>query len=75
MTKEEFIILKSDIYNKTNKTIEKYPMLRLGQALFNETHKRYPDICNKIVGTKDDPFYNDKNIPSFWNKLYDMINL
>jgi len=43
----------------------KNPSFRLGQALFNFTSRVYPDIAEKIFGTKNDCFYDDNKITRF----------
>lgn len=43
----------------------RFPKLRYGQALFNEACSMFPAEVNKIRGTDDDCFYNDKKILAF----------
>lgn len=43
--------------------------LRNGQALFSALYEIHPDIADEITDTIFDPFYNDKKIADFINKL------
>lgn len=43
----------------------RFPELRHGQALFNEACSMFPEEVNKIRGTDDDCFYNNKKISAF----------
>ena len=43
----------------------RFPELRHGQALFNEACSMFPEEVNKIRGTDDDCFYNNKKISVF----------
>jgi len=37
-----------------------YPHWRYGQILFNVLHDGWPEIANKIRGTENDPFYEER---------------
>lgn len=43
--------------------------VRLGQALFNCLPKSY---WGRVTGKDFDPFYDDRNIPAFIDKLYEL---
>lgn len=40
--------------------------LRKGQNLMNALYELNPDLYKQITGTEADCFYQDKNIPKFW---------
>lgn len=44
---------------KVTRYRQDYPDLRVGQAFFNVLYCYYPDIADKIRGTKNDPFYKE----------------
>mgnify|MGYP007044129973 CR=1 FL=1 len=46
--------------------LQKYNTLwRNGQTHFNVLSDLYPEIAEKVRGTKIDPFHNDKVLPEF----------
>ena len=47
---------------------------RAGQAAFNHLHGAYPELANKINGTEADCFYDDKKIPAFIQRVYELCN-
>ncbi len=47
----------------------KYPEWREGQTWFNVLYEQHPEIADDIRGTILDPFYNDENLPRFFNFL------
>jgi hypothetical protein len=54
--------------SKANKIVDSTNQ-RLGQALMNALHDLDPYLAGSISGTYADPFYNNKNIPAFWNVI------
>lgn len=42
-----------------------FPELRYGQAVFNEAYSMFPEEVEKIRGTDDDCFYDNKKVSSF----------
>ena len=71
-------LFKEDTLKSAKEMKELNPYLRLGQAVFNVTHDRFPKIAFAIAGTDIDCFYEDKNIDAFLNKVeqtvYDTSN-
>jgi hypothetical protein len=47
---------------------------RKGQAAFNYLHSQFPALAIDIVGTDADCFYEDRVIPKFLNRLYELCN-
>ena len=42
---------------------------RLGQILYAELSLINSDLANEINGTETDPFYNNDNIPEFYERI------
>ena len=47
---------------------------RKGQAAFNYLQSHFPTLAADIVGTDADCFYQDRAIPRFFNRLYELCN-
>lgn len=48
---------------------------RRGQAMFNHlAQSRWGALAEKIRGTDADCFYDDKRIPAFLQRLYELCN-
>lgn len=45
------------------------PHLRLGQACMNALADIRPEWYRLVTGTPRDPFYQDANLPAFWDFL------
>lgn len=70
MTNEQFLSYKSNIELEAAQIITNEPYLRFGQCIYNTIATQYPDIMAMyIVGRNCDPFYNDNNLPKFWDEL------
>ena len=41
------------------------PGLRKGQAFFNVLLQLEPDVAHRLMGTAEDPFYDDGKLPEF----------
>jgi hypothetical protein len=39
--------------------------LRRGQTFFNVLSELEPELAGRVIGTADDPFYNDGKLPGF----------
>jgi len=48
---------------------EEYPSLRKGQSLMSTLYEIDTTIYRKIVGTDNDPFYDDKKLDNFFKFL------
>lgn len=46
--------------------------LRHGQVLFNVLFKCRQDLAVSLTGTEFDPFYDDRNVPSFLQKVEEL---
>lgn len=64
VNKVHYLIIKSKKDIKNNKN------LRYGQALMNNLFTIDEELYNQITGTKNDPFYNNKNIYNFIIYVY-----
>lgn len=42
---------------------------RIGQLAFNCLADLHPELARKVLGTKNDPFYQDDKIYGFWEWL------
>lgn len=70
MTNEQFLSYKSNVELEATQTIANEPYLRFGQCIYNIIAVQYPYIMAMyIVGRNCDPFYDDNNLPEFWNEL------
>lgn len=47
--------------------------IRLGQAVFNVAHKRFPEASNALRGTEYDCFFEDSRIDSFLLELQTVV--
>lgn len=43
---------------------------RKGQFLFYYLDECHPTLAEEIRGGSSDPFYQDENIPAFWNMVF-----
>jgi hypothetical protein len=55
----------NEFYKRVSIAMSRFPDLRHGQAIFNEAVSMWPDEVEKIRGTEDDCFYDDKKIKAF----------
>ncbi len=55
----------SEFYKRVSVAMSHFPELRHGQAIFNEARSMWPEEVEKIRGTDDDCFYDDKKIKVF----------
>ena len=66
---EEWKLLR----NAAFKEVEKYPFIRIGQALFNILCDGFPELAESVSGTTADPFqcknYTDQRIKNFYDKI------
>jgi len=51
-----------------------HPHYRRGQALFNHLAHAYPELAEKIRATEADCFYDDKKIPAFMDRIFELCN-
>jgi CxxC motif-containing protein (DUF1111 family) len=63
LTDKQVAELCADAANECRKA----PDIRLGQALFNALWRISPSSTHEVQLSKADPFYNDKNIPAFFD--------
>lgn len=49
--------------------VEQNPHIRLGQAVFNEAYKSYPEAADKLRGSTDDCFHRDDKIEGFLSMI------
>ena len=54
-----------EFYKRVAVAMNRFPELRHGQAIFNEALSMWSDEVEKIRGTDDDCFYDDKKIKAF----------
>lgn len=54
--------------------MEKWPHLRLGQAVFNAAHRRNP-LVTRLTGTVVDPFYDDSKVDSFLARIRELFGV
>lgn len=69
MTQEEFYEEQQRIMDRAIYVCKTHPQLRLGQCVYNITFSKYPKEAHKTQLDYDDPFYNDENIPRFWEHM------
>ena len=62
----------ADFQKQTLKKLASKPAhIRVGQFYFNELSACHPSLAEEIRGcSHSDPYYNDRNIDSFWNMVY-----
>ena len=48
------------------------PHCRRGQALFNYLAVAHPELAEKIRATEADCFYDDKKIPAFLDRIFEL---
>jgi len=58
-----------DIKSEAINTHVKTPHIRVGQALFNRCHLKFPASTASLVGTTYDCYYNDDKIDIFLSRL------
>lgn len=44
-------------------------IVRIGQAVFNEAHRLFPDATNRLRNTKYDCYYDDSKVNEFLLEL------
>lgn len=59
----------SSYYDKVRELRKSAPNLREGQAHMNVLCEYRNDVYMKIIGTDDDPFYDNKRMPRFRSRL------
>lgn len=57
---------QQEVQDEADKIRQEHPSTRKGQALFLSLEHFHPEFTESIVGTDCDPFYQDRNIPDFW---------
>ena len=66
VSEEEF----NELHKRIGIAMSRFPNLRYGQAVFNEAHGMWKEDVNKIRGTDDDCFYDDKKVPKFLSHFH-----
>lgn len=69
MTTQEFNTFIKVSQKHYEEVVKDVPSYRLGQAYMNTLYELHPSIYKEVTGTPVDPFYNDKNLPLFLNKI------
>ena len=64
-----FPTLVEAISNIAARETKAHPGLRRGQALFNALYTLDPKLANKTRGIELDPFYDDKKVPKFLERV------
>lgn len=59
-----------EFYNELGNYMSKNPGLRKGQALFNVVFEHDPKLAYDVVGTPNDPYYDNKYINKFISFLF-----
>ena len=54
-----------ELHKRVSIAMDTFKDLRYGQAIFNEAMSMWPDEVEKIRGTDDDCFYDDKKVKNF----------
>jgi len=54
---------------EASKILEVLPGMRPGQVLFNTLAHMDMDLANQIRGTDADPYYDDANLPKFYERV------
>lgn len=67
------IITKDQFYEKVQAARMAFTTWRHGQAVFNVMYSIFPNIAERLVDTKCDPFYKDENVEVFVNKCFEII--
>ena len=49
--------------------VKNHPYIRMGQAIFNEAYKGYPEATDQLRATEFDCFYNDEKIEGFLSMI------
>lgn len=58
----------NNFINEFNTQLKSKPKdIRKGQFAFNLLYEQYPKLADLLRGTINDPFYNDDNLPNFFN--------
>ena len=74
MTAAQFESIWVEILFRARIQREVYPQLRQGQSIFNAAFELFPKETSEITGDcgngGKDCFYDDKNIPNFWEYLF-----
>lgn len=65
LTSEEFLSLQKDV----EELISLHPDLRKGQCFFNCLHEINPELADSLLGTENDPFYNDDCLEGFFKSI------
>ena len=47
---------------------------RRGQQAFNAFASEHPELAGLIVGTDDDPFYDDERLPRFEARVRELLD-
>jgi hypothetical protein len=47
--------------------------LRAGQRAFKTLERYRPDLADLIRDTKNNPFYDDKKLPAFYNEVHRLL--
>ncbi len=51
----------------------RYPEQRVGQAFFNALVKPHTGLAEQIYGTLMDPYYDNRNLPAFLQKVMEEL--